>query len=226
MSRLRHYVAPSKKVNNMIFKSLHAFIDATGARLALTKNLSARRKFMLSTLGAALAASSASIQAQTERKASAPASESLAGVDPSPATVEDLPERKRTAGAAPAESFKVTSRRKTSTVTVKPAEGKSGDAIVTIDGQEIRIRANSQFDIKKPPVGSTAKGSSDFWGCFVMSMISQIGQAAWNNIKNNYQSMWNSTSGKPFWKRIALFLKNIFTLTYGSYALTALLACK
>ena len=183
---------------------------------------------MLTALGTALAASSVAIRAQTEKKASASTSiaEAAPAADPSPGTIEETSAAQRTVGGGAIESFKVTSRGSTSVVTVRQAAGNSGDAIITIDGQEIRISSKSQFDIRKPVTASTAKGSSNFWTCMIASMVKQIGQAAWDKIKNNYQSMWNSTVGKPFWARVASFLKSALTLPYASYALIALKACK
>ena len=185
----------------------------------------ARRSFLSQALAYATVAAIVRpvyAQADNARQAVEPA------IDIRPGRVEILSaEASRSAGAIGGQAMKVRIGRDLTAITVhvRDAGDKSGDAIVTINGVENRIRKNDNFRTDLMPHDSNAKSSSSFWGCFISTMIGYIGAGAWNNVKNNYQSMWNSTSG-VWWKRIFQFLAKVFSLPYASYAVQALGHCK
>lgn len=195
----------------MLLRKLFKFSSIQIALESILVHDQSRRKFFERAIGAAALTSPFAAMAQ------APA------LDASPGVVELMSSSARVAAGIQGGAFKLTIKGVTSQVSSRPAGDKTGDAIVTIDGEEIRIKANSSFNVSAS--ASNLKSANSFWSCFITSMIGLIGAGAWNNIKNNYQAYWNQTSG-VWWKRVLQFLQKIFTLPYASYALQALKKCK
>ena len=209
------------KDHQSLLKQGRAALDATRP---LASPL-ARRSFLSRALAYATVAAIARpvyAQADNARKAAEPV------LDIRPGRVEILSaEASQSAGAMGGQAMRVHFGRAPTAINVhvREADDKSGDAIVTINGVESRIRKNEDFRSNLMPTDGNAKSSSSFWGCFIGTMIGYIGAGAWNNVKNNYQSMWNSTSG-VWWKRIFQFLAKVFSLPYASFAIQAITHCK
>lgn len=71
------------------------------------------------------------------------------------------------------------------------------------------------------------KSAASFWGCWVNSFVGKVGQAIWNNIRNNCIACWNAANKKnPWWKKLASFLSCICNVPYATYAVQAYWACK
>lgn len=184
-----------------------------------------RRQFLENSTLSALLLLPASLLAQDNQRKADGVEKNLTKLDATSGNVTIEDESSKGAKIADSRS-KMTVRIGERSHTVIVYAGKTPDeAVIELDGEIIRVSQKSAF--KTTGSAANAKSANDFWGCFAASMIAQIGQGAWNNIKNNYQNIWNSTSGiKPWWKRLAKILQMIFTLPYASYALIALKNCK
>lgn len=116
--------------------------------------------------------------------------------------------------------------------------GKTGAATIETVGPRGQYHSTSIMEgdsplpyLEKKQAELTGPGANltcgGFWDCFFPCMIAKIGAGVWNNLKNNWANCWNKAMGKRFWyQKVAAFTLCVFTLPYGSYAMSCLYTCK
>ena len=115
---------------------------------------------------------------------------------------------------------------------VRVSGGEKGPATIEIMDakgavQTTSVKEGDAPDFARQPTEAKSASSNGFWSCFAICMIGKIGQGAWNNLKNNWQSCWSQAQSKKFWyQKIAKFLGCIFTLPYASYAVSCIMTCR